>query len=115
MSMTGLFTLDTLDDQALDSLPYGVVRLDAGGRVVRFNQTEAQRSGIQRWRALGRDYVKDIAGAHSDLARRVADLAPGECDRFEHTFRGFHREDHATVEVARADDGRVWLRIMPSL
>lgn len=109
--MNGLFTLDALDDQALDDLPFGVVRLDPAGRIERFNQPEAARSGIQRWRALGRDYLKDIAGPQSDLAKKVADLLPGTCDRIEHTFKGFHREDHAVIDMSRSPDGYVYLRI----
>ena len=109
--MDGLSTLATLDDAALDKLPFGVVVLDPAGRVERYNQPEAARSGIQRWRALGRDYFRDVACASSDLAERVEQLMPGSCASIEHTFRGFHREDHAVIDMARSDDGHVWLRI----
>jgi len=109
--MHGLFTFDTLDDDALDHLPFGVVRLDPRGRIERYNQPEAARSGIQRWRALGRDYFRDVAGTSTDLAERVQALPPGTCASIEHTFRGYHREDHAVIDMSRDDDGRVYLRI----
>lgn len=109
--MDGLDTLDTLDDAALDKLPFGVVLLDPAGKIERYNQPEASRSGIQRWRALGRDYFRDVARASSDLSERVQQLAPGCCDSVAHTFRGFHRQDHAVIEMSRSDDGHVWLCI----
>lgn len=109
--MSGLFSLDDLDDDALDHLPFGVVRLDPSGRIDRYNQPEAVRSGIQRWRALGRDYVRDVAGTSVDLAKRIAEVAPGTCATVMHTFRGYHRTDHAVVDISRSDAGSVYLRI----
>lgn len=109
--MSGLFTLDELDDDALDHLPFGVIRLDPGGRVERYNQPEAARSGIQRWRALGRDYFRDVAGTSTDLAKQISDIAPGACASITHTFRGYHRVDHAVVDVSRSTDGHVYLKI----
>ena len=104
-------TLDSLDDAALDKLPFGVVRLDPTGKIERYNQPEAARSGIQRWRALGRDYFRDVAHASTELAQRVQELAPGNCVSIAYTFRGFHREDHAVIDMSRSDDGHVWLCI----
>ena len=58
-----------LDD--LDALPYGVVELSETGRVVRMNRTASQRSGIQQWRAVGRDYAREIAPV---LKKRSAEV-----------------------------------------
>jgi len=107
--MNGLFSLDALDDQALDDLPFGVVRLDPAGRIERFNQPEANRTGIQKWRAKGRNYFRDIAG--NDLAEKIAALPPGQCTTTETTFKGYHRNDHAVVDASRSPDGKVYLRI----
>jgi hypothetical protein len=107
--MNGLFSLDALDDEALDHLPFGVVRLDPAGRIERFNQPEADRSGIQKWRALGRDYFRNIAG--NDLAEAIAALPPGECTTIGTTFKGYHRNDRALVDASRSPDGHVYLRI----
>lgn len=109
--MDPICSLDSLDDAALDQLPFGVVRLDPAGKIERYNQPEAARSGIQRWRALGRHYFRDVAHASNDLAAQVEMLPPGRCASIPHTFRGYHREDKAVVEMSRSDDGRVWLCI----
>jgi hypothetical protein len=60
-----------LDDESLDALPYGVVCLSESGRVLRMNRTASEKSGIQRWRAVGRDYYREIAPV---LKKRSADV-----------------------------------------
>lgn len=104
--------LDHLDDTALDALPFGVVCLSPAGVVERFNRAEAERTGIQRWRALGRDYFRDVAGpAGRELAAQLAELPPGASTRVHHTFRGYHRATEAEVDAARCAAGRVYLCI----
>jgi photoactive yellow protein len=109
--MTEALCLDDLDDAALDRLPFGVIRLSPSGVVERYNRTEAERAGIQRWRALGRDYFRDVAPSAVELAEHVDALAPGARTRVFHTFRGFHREDAAYVDMSRCEEGRVYLCI----
>jgi hypothetical protein len=104
--------LDDLDDAALDALPFGVVCLSPAGVVERFNRVEAERTGIQRWRALGRDYFTDVAGpAGPELAAHLATLAPGSATRVHHTFRSYHRAVEAEVAASRCEAGRVYLCI----
>jgi hypothetical protein len=104
--------LDDLDDAALDRLPFGVVCLGPDGTVERLNRTEADRSGIQRWRAIGRDYFREVAGTNAaQLAVHVDNLEPGANARVFHTFRGYHRADDAVVDMSRCEAGRVYLCI----
>ena len=104
--------LDDLDDAALDTLPFGVVCLSPDGVVERLNRAEAERAGIQRWRAIGRDYFRDVAGpTASDLAEHVNLLVRGSSARVYHTFRGFHRADDAVIDMSRCEAGRVYLCI----
>jgi hypothetical protein len=114
--MTESLCLDDLDDAALDRLPFGVVRLSPSGTVERFNRTEAERTRIQRWRALGRDYFRDVAGPTApQLAAQVSTVAPGTCTRVFHTFRSYRRaDDDAVIDVSRSDEGRVYLCIRPT-
>ena len=109
--MTEALCLDDLDDVALDRLPFGVVRLSPNGVVERYNRTESERAGIQRWRALGRDFFRDVAPSATDLAAQVGALAPGTRTRVFHTFRGFHREDATVIDMSRCEEGRVYLCI----
>ena len=71
--------LDDLDDSALDDLPFGVVCLSDAMTVVRMNRAESEASGIQRWRAIGRDFFSDVAPGPSNraLAEHIRAFAAG--------------------------------------
>lgn len=107
--------LDDLDDQALDELPFGVVCLSEQLTVVRMNRTESEKSGIQRWRALGRPFFGDVAPGptNATLAEHVRAFAEGR-DRatIQHTFERRAGADPTTIELQRGRrSGRVYLCI----
>jgi photoactive yellow protein len=113
-------TLDDLDDSALDALPFGVVCLDERMTVVRMNRTESEASGIQRWRAIGRDFFRDVAPAPANrrLAEHVAAFATGPAndtdspDSIVHVFPRRRGADPTTISLihSRRPD-RVYLCI----
>lgn len=109
--------LDDLDDRALDALPYGVVCLDEGLRVVRMNRAESEASGIQRWRALGRAFFRDVAPGPTNkrLAEHVVAFAHSSNDNAEpiaHTFPRRAGEDRTTIELVHGrQPDRVYLCI----
>jgi len=105
--------LDELDDSALDALPFGVVCLDEQMKVLRMNRTESEKSGIQRWRAVGRDYFRDVAPLPTNraLAEHVATFAQlGGPAKFSHTFQRRAGADETQIEL-RKESGRVYLVI----
>jgi hypothetical protein len=88
--------LDDLDDRALDDLPFGVVCLSESGTVVRMNRTASERSRIQRWRAIGRDFFAEVGPA------------------IAYTFKRRNGEDPTRIELVRGRHaGRVYLCIHP--
>lgn len=104
--------LDDLDDAALDRLPFGVVCLSPEGTVERYNRAEAERAGIQRWRALGRQFFRDVAIRDGvALSRYVADVGPNAHVRVYHTLHASHRTDDAVIDISRSATGRVTLCI----
>ena len=109
--------LDDLDDRDLDALPFGVVCLDARGKVVRMNRVESEASGIQRWRALGRDFFRDVAPGptNGQLAQQVAAFAANdtiEAECLAHTFPRRAGEDRTTIELVHGNvPERVYLCI----
>lgn len=110
--MTEPLCLDDLDDRALDQLPFGVIRLGPTNVVERYNRAESQRAGVQRWRALGRDFFRDLAGSNArELAVHVEALRPGARTRVFHTFVGFHRSDDVVIDMSRCEAGRVYFVI----
>ena len=54
-------TLDTLDEAALDELPFGVIGLDGENVVELYNTHEARSSGLSRDRVVGRHFFFDVA------------------------------------------------------
>jgi photoactive yellow protein len=53
--------LDRLSDEELDAIPYGVIQIDAEGRVLSYNAVEAADTGYSEARPIGRDYFSDVA------------------------------------------------------
>ena len=109
--------LDDLDDRALDALPFGVVCLDQHMTVVRMNRAESEASGIQRWRAIGRDFFRDVApnATNRRLADQVAAFATQTVTAappISHTFPRRAGADLTTIELlhGRSPD-RVYLCI----
>jgi photoactive yellow protein len=113
--------LDDLDDRALDDLPFGVVCLDDHMTVIKMNRVESEASGIQRWRAIGRDFFRDIAPGPTNAALakevrafaanpRISPCTPSAPIR--HTFKRRAGADTATIELVRnARRDRVYLCI----
>lgn len=113
--------LDDLDDRALDALPFGVVCLDDRMTVVRMNRVESEASGIQRWRAIGRDFFRDIAPGPTNaaLAEQVRAFAVDpkispcrSSGPIRHTFKRRAGADTATIELVQGQRrDRVYLCI----
>jgi len=107
--------LDDLDDEALDELPFGVVCLSEQLTVLRMNRTESERSGIQRWRAIGRPFFGDVAPGpvNAALAEHVRAFAEGRGrPAIQHTFARRAGSDPTTIELQRGRrTGRVYLCI----
>jgi photoactive yellow protein len=108
--------LDDLDDSALDELPFGVVCLNESMTVVRMNRTESEKSGIQRWRAIGRDFFGDVAPGPTNraLAEQIQAFATGRvaAEPIAHTFKRYRGQDPTTIELVRGrSTGRLYLCI----
>jgi photoactive yellow protein len=50
-----------LTPDKLDGLPYGLITLDARGRVLHYNDTESRLVGLPKERVLGRNFFQDVA------------------------------------------------------
>ncbi|NVB77203.1 MAG: PAS domain-containing protein [Kofleriaceae bacterium] len=108
--------LDDLDDSALDKLPYGVICLSERMTVLRMNRAESEASGIQRWRAIGRDFFGDVAPGPTNraLADAVAAFAADGATKTQlvHTFKRRAGADKTCIELERGRvPGHVYLRI----
>jgi photoactive yellow protein len=53
--------VDQLTAKDMDVLPFGLIQLDRTGRILKFNQTEANLARINRDRQLGKNFFDDVA------------------------------------------------------
>lgn len=54
-------TIDNMAPAALDALPFGTIRLDAEGRVKKFNLYESNLSGLSKESVIGRSFFREVA------------------------------------------------------
>lgn len=53
--------VDELSSKDMDTLPFGMIQLDRTGRILKFNQTEANLARINRDRQIGKNFFDDVA------------------------------------------------------
>jgi photoactive yellow protein len=56
-----LQTINSMGEKELDSLPYGVIQLDAQGVVLHYNAFEATLSGLTKRGVVGKNFFKQVA------------------------------------------------------
>lgn len=56
-----LTTADVLTEAQLDALPVGMIHLDREGRVLRYNRTEGQLTGLDPSSVVGRCFFGEVA------------------------------------------------------
>lgn len=53
--------IEDMDDEVADALPFGLLRLDESGRVIRYNLPESRISGRQPESVLGKHFFSEVA------------------------------------------------------
>jgi photoactive yellow protein len=52
---------DTMTPAELDRLPYGMIQLDAGGRILKFNAVESRLASLQQDQQIGKHFFTEVA------------------------------------------------------
>ncbi len=52
---------DAMSSDELDALPYGMIQLDASGRILRYNAVESRLASLPQERAVGRQFFTEVA------------------------------------------------------
>jgi photoactive yellow protein len=105
--------MEPLSLQEIDALPFGVVRLDAMGKVTFFSKTEAEQSGFGDRRAIGRDFFTQMAPCLGtpEFLRRIA--VARRAGTLDITFEQVGDFDDAArelrVRVSSAKGGGLWV------
>jgi photoactive yellow protein len=56
-----LETIDSLTNAQLDALPFGAIQLDREGKILQFNEYEANLSNRRAPDTVGRNFFRDVA------------------------------------------------------
>ncbi|MEM9693680.1 MAG: PAS domain-containing protein [Myxococcota bacterium] len=97
-----------LDPKKLDDLPYGLIVLDAQGRVVRYNDTESRLAGLPPERVIGRDFFREVAPCtrvrefEGRFRELVADPHGVKVQTFDFVFRFEHSEQQVSIVIVPA-------------
>ena len=110
--------VDSISEAELDSLPYGVIQLDALGVILRYNAFEAGLSGLTRQTVVGKNFFKQVAPC-TDLQQFYGRFRDGVASGALHcTFR-FHfafKRNPRDVTVTLFYNGRDktgWVLVQP--
>ena len=97
-----------LSPAELDKLPYGLITLDALGRVIHYNDTESRMVGLPKERVIGRNFFTDVApctrvrefeGRFHELARDPVRI---RVQSFDFVFRFARGEQHVSIVITPA-------------
>ena len=113
-----LKTIDSVNEGELDSLPFGVIQLDAHGVVLRYNACEARLSGLKKQNVVGKNFFKQVAPCtdmqefHGRFSKGVAD---GELHcTFRYHFAFKKNPCDVTVTLFYNDrDQTAWVLVQP--
>lgn len=98
-------TVSRLSPHELDQLPYGLICLDAQGRVVHYNDTESRLARLPKERVIGRNFFREVApctrvrefeGQFFELVRDPLGL---RVRSFDFVFRFHHSEQNVTIVI----------------
>jgi photoactive yellow protein len=111
-------TLDERTDEELDTLPYGVITLDAQGTILQYNLAESRLARLDRAQVLGKSFFRQVApctGTPEFEGRFQEFLRPGNTERvtrFDYLFDFKFGAQQVTVELLRSRvPGRVLLLV----
>jgi photoactive yellow protein len=56
-----LSTADTMSSDELDRLPYGMIQLDAAGRIMKYNAVESRLAQLSQTATIGKKFFSEVA------------------------------------------------------
>ena len=56
-----LAAADSMTGEELDQLPYGMIQLDASGRILKFNAVESRLASLPQQQQIGKHFFTEIA------------------------------------------------------
>jgi len=56
-----LHAADAMTPEELDALPYGMIQLDANGRILKYNAVESRLASLPQAQAVGKQFFTEVA------------------------------------------------------
>ncbi|MET3109296.1 photoactive yellow protein [Oxalobacteraceae bacterium GrIS 2.11] len=108
--------LETMPAQQLDSLPYGVIKLDEAGVILEFNLTESAITGRNQVDVIGKNFFKEVAPC-TETPEFYGKFQTGLKDEFLNTIFDYLFDYKMTptrvkvhmVYVKSGNTGNVWI------
>jgi photoactive yellow protein len=100
--------IQQLSGEALDAVPYGLITVDAEGRVIHYNDVEARYSRVPREAVIGKNFFTDVAPCtrlreFEGRFRALVDDPVGlRVQTFDFVFRFSHGTQHVSVVITPA-------------
>ena len=119
MDFTTLYSMiDSLTEEQLDALPYGVIQLDAQGTILHYNDYESELAQLPRASVIGKNFFRDVAPC-TDVQEFHGRFTEGVANRrldvkFRYHFAFAHNP--RTVQVTlfySAITSSVWVIVQP--
>jgi photoactive yellow protein len=105
--------VEALTAEDVDKLPFGAIRLDAGGIVRLYNATERRQSGFKARPAISLDFFAEIAPCmdNPEFKGRIETARKAGTVDIEMGWIGdfADRNRELTVRIQSASDGGLWL------
>ncbi|MEF8792545.1 photoactive yellow protein [Thiohalorhabdus sp.] len=108
--------LADMDGEAMNSLPFGVIRLDREGTILEYNLTEGQLTGTDPRKVMGQNFFRDVAPCTVNpqfYGRFVEGLEKGELDTvFEYIFDHQMATERVKVHMRKSGgEDSVWILV----
>ena len=106
---------DAHSDDDLDQQPFGIIGLDAGGKILRYNLAEARFARLDRATVLGKTFFGQVAPctATPEFEGRFRAFVAGAAPtlRFSYLFDFKFGAQQVEIELVRGQPGRFYLLV----
>lgn len=108
---------DVLTEAELDTLPVGMIQLDASGKVLKFNQTESDLARFAKEDAIGKSFFDDVAPCtkvqefHGRFLQGVREKSLNTRFNYQFRFRDGRQKDVVISMFYSGTTDTVWVLV----
>lgn len=110
--------IDSMTPEELDSLPFGIIKLDGEGVILEYNTYESELARLPKQDVIGKNFFTEIAPCtdvqefHGRFREGVAARSLNVKFRYVFTFKHNPRDVLVTLFYSEATDS-VWVLVQP--